>query len=372
MERIKLIFFSFVKFFLLNKNKKKYILFSESKYYRNHFEKLIKNLKQKFHNDVYYLTSDFEDYNFFKEKIKTYYIGSGTVRHLIFYKFNCENLILTLTDIGNHLPKSKNCDNYVYFFHALESTHIIYTKEAYKNYDTIFSNGIYQEQELRKAEKIFNFPEKKIINTGYFYFDYLLQKINPNIVQKNLILFAPSWSYDKKNFFENHSLQLIQKLLDENYSVIFRPHSEHYKRSKVVIKEIINRFGKVNNFFFDTSSSNISSMEKSEILITDTSGIMFEFTLLLNRPCLCFNEIKKIHNPDYKALDIESLEEIFIKNFAKPLKTSEIGSIKNHCITALKNSRDIQYEVKNFREKYISNIKRSVEVAVDYLENLKK
>ena len=65
MEEIKLIFCCFIKFILFNKNKKKYILFSESKYYKNHFENLIENLKQKFDNDVYYLTSDIDDYNFF-------------------------------------------------------------------------------------------------------------------------------------------------------------------------------------------------------------------------------------------------------------------------------------------------------------------
>ena len=88
MQGIKLIFYSFIKFILFNKNKKKYILFSESKYYKNHFENLIENLKQKFDNDVYYLTSDIDDYNFFNTKTNAYYIGAGIVRHLIFQYFN--------------------------------------------------------------------------------------------------------------------------------------------------------------------------------------------------------------------------------------------------------------------------------------------
>ena len=113
-------------------------------------------------------------------------------------------------------------------------------------------------------------------------------------------------------------------------------------------------------------------MEKSEILITDNSGIMLEFTLTLNRPCLCFDEIKKIHNPDYKNLDIESLEEIFIKNFVKKLKISEIENVEKHCVNALKNSKNLQSKVINFREKYISNIRHSIESAMDYLMNLKK
>ena len=371
MKKIKLIFYTIIKFILLNKSKKKIILFSESKYYRNHFEKLIENLKQKFNKDIYYLTSDFDDYNFFKTRINAYYTGSGIMRYFIFLYLNCENLILTLTDLGNNLPRSKNCNNYIYFFHALQSTHIIYTKEAFKNYDTVFSNGTYHEKELIKAEEIFNFPKKKIINTGYFYFDYLLQAVNHKIVQKNLILLAPTWNYDKNNFFDNHSLALIQKLLDKNYSVILRPHSEHYKRSKKTLKKIIDKFSKVENFSLDNNFSNINSMEKSEILISDNSGIMLEFTLVLNRPCLCFDEIKKIHNPDYKDLNIESLEEIFRKNFVKKLNIYEIENIEEHCISALKDSINLQSRVKDFREKYISNINNSVKFAVDYLVNLK-
>ena len=112
-------------------------------------------------------------------------------------------------------------------------------------------------------------------------------------------------------------------------------------------------------------------MEKSEILITDNSGSMLEFTLVLNRPCLCFDEIKKIHNPNYKDLDIEPLEEIFTKDFVKKLKISEIENVREHCVNVLKNYKDSQTKVINFREKYISNIGHSVKSAMDYLVNLK-
>ena len=78
-----------------------------------------------------------------------------------------------------------------------------------------------------------------------------------------------------------------------------------------------------------------------------------------------------VKNPDYKNLDIESLEEIFIKNFVKKLKISEIENIEKHCVDVLKNSNNLQSKVINFREKYISNIGHSIESAMDYLMNLK-
>ena len=37
-----------------------------------------------------------------------------------FSKLNCEFLIMTLTDLGSHLPKSPNCKKYS-IFHAMAS-----------------------------------------------------------------------------------------------------------------------------------------------------------------------------------------------------------------------------------------------------------
>ena len=64
-------------------------------------------------------------------------------------------MIMTLTDLGSHLVRSKSCRYYVYFFHATASTHKIYTHTAFKNYDIILSNGEYQTKELIEAEEVF-------------------------------------------------------------------------------------------------------------------------------------------------------------------------------------------------------------------------
>ena len=83
-------------------------------------------------------------------------------------------VIMTLTDLDNHeIKKSKFCKNYVYIFHSLASTHKCYTKEAFKNYDIILSNGDYQK-ELEIAEKFLIL--KKIFNTGYLYLEELLKE----------------------------------------------------------------------------------------------------------------------------------------------------------------------------------------------------
>ena len=42
--------------------------------------------------------------------------------------------------------------------------------------------------------------KKKLIKTGFFYFDYLTSKIDKINSDNNEILVAPSWNKNKKNF----------------------------------------------------------------------------------------------------------------------------------------------------------------------------
>ena len=48
-------------------------------------------------------------------------------------------------------------------------------------------------KKLRKREKIASLDEKKLIKSGYFYFDYLNRKINKKD-NNDEILVAPSWN----------------------------------------------------------------------------------------------------------------------------------------------------------------------------------
>ena len=59
---------------------------------------------------------------------------------------------------------------------ALVSTTRIYTSTAFDNYDTILCNGEYQIKEIELREELDNLKEKKLIKSGFFYFDYLKEK----------------------------------------------------------------------------------------------------------------------------------------------------------------------------------------------------
>ncbi len=281
----------------LNK-KKKFLFYSESKSYQKYCYNFINLLSNKFPNQVLYVSSDIED-RINNPEIENLFIGNGFLMKLFFQIIKADYFFLTLTDLDNHsLRKTKNINNYVYYFHAPVSTFKNYTQSAFDNYDIIFCNGDYHLKEIRKREEIKNLTKKNLIRTGYFYFDYLLEKISSELEPEH-ILIAPSWNYDHKNFLDENFIKLIDILVNKKNKVIFRPHPEHFKRSKNTLALIKDKFANSSNFYFDDSEENFESIDKSKCLITDASGISIEFLVATKRPVLYLSDKDKIHNKDY-------------------------------------------------------------------------
>ena len=354
-------------FLSIDNSKKDFVLYCESSFYRDHFVDLIDNLLSLDQQNVIILTSNIDDFNFFKKKTKCFFIKNYFLLQVFFKLLNCKFMIMTLTDLGQHLQKSKNCKNYVYFFHALASTHEIYTNTAFKNYDIILTNGEYQSKELILAEEKFDFPKKEIVNSGYFFLDYIKRKAKLDIKKKQNILFAPSWNYSKKNLFEDHSINIINKLLENNFNITLRPHPEHFKRSKDKINKIKNTFLKNENFDLDSDISNLRSLEKAELVITDNSSIVLEFVLVFKRPIIYIDYEKKIHNPNRSQIPIETIDEKFKKEFGATVSIKDLNGMPNLCLDLIENKNQLEEKVKIFNEKYFSNLGSSANFAAKYL-----
>ncbi len=337
------------------------VFFSESGFYKDFFEEFFLNTYKE-NKKCIYLTSDFKEYLYFKDKIYTFYIGNGIVSQIILATIRCTVLVLTLTDLGNNYQISKNCLKYIYFFHSLASTHKIYKKEAFKNYDIIFCNNEYQKKELKLAEQKFCFPPKKIITTGYMYLDFLNNCSN-KLENKKTVIFAPSWNYNKKSLLNEYGIYILDFLIKKKFQVIFRPHNEHYKRSKKIIKKIKDKYTNLSNFNFDKEMSNLNSLKQSEILITDNSTIGMEFSLTFNKPTVYCDYTEKVHNPDFKELNIEPLEDIFKRQIGYSLDVNNLEEIDTIYVNFLSNQIDFKNKCEKFKKTYLANIGNSTTIA---------
>ncbi len=327
-------------------NKPRVYFYSEGLNYRNYYLNVIKELNKKSDIRVFYFTSDKNDLDLI-EGIKPIFIGDGLIRMIFFTQLNTEMMIMTLTDLDNHVIKrSKNCKNYAYIFHALVSTHKGYNKKSFDNYDIIFANGEYQKKELEKAEKLYLLKKKKIFVTGYPYLEYL-KEMNHNKISEKNILFAPSWSNTSDDLLDSHAIKIIETITEEN-KIIFRPHPQSLKKSKKQIDLINKKFEKNNNYFFNKNIFDTQPLFKSSLLITDNGGMALEYSLICKKPVIYINFKDKVHNEDHKELNLEPIEDSFKKKFGNILTINQLNDLNVTIKEVLNKDENFENKYQNF------------------------
>ena len=325
INAVKLFFSSLDIFKDIKNKKKKFVFFSEHKSYQKYSLPIIDTICSKFNDQVYYYSIDKND-KIKNSDVCNHYINPLLINYF-FKNIKTTNMFLTLTDLGNNfIKKTKNIDNYIYYFHSPVSTTKNYTPKAFDNYDVILCNGQFQIDEIKSREYLKKLSKKILIPSGYFYFDYLIENINLNITP-NEILVAPSWNKNLKNSINENFIELVDILLKKKFNVTFRPHPEHYKRSKKTLEYIKKKF-LYENFKFDESKNNIKSMEKAKCLITDSSGISIEYMICTKRPVLYLDESDKIHNSEFNDYsNFKTIDHLIKENFGYLFKKKDFYQI---------------------------------------------
>ena len=342
----------------INKDKPKIIFFSENKAYLKYAYVLIDVINKKYPNQIYYVSSDIDDrVNDFN--IKNIYIGKGALMQYFFLTVKGENMFLTLTDLNNTVvKKNKFIKNYIYFFHGAVSTTKVYTSTAFDNYDTILCNGDYHVKEIELREDTHKLKKKKLIKSGYPYFDYLNYKLNKKEVN-NEILIAPSWNKNKKHFINENFEKIIDNVIKSGFKVRFRPHPENLKRSQMYLNSIKKKFND-DMFVYDDDPDNYKAFERAKCLITDNSGISIEFFLLMKRPIIYFDDFDKIHNSQIENFkDLETIDDSVKRKFGIFFKENEIDNMKNIIDQSILNFKENSDEVDKFIDSNFFNFNKT-------------
>ncbi|CAN1593651.1 hypothetical protein MCEME18_00230 [Candidatus Pelagibacterales bacterium] len=354
------------KFFI--KTKHKFIFFSENKNYQKYFIDFISALASN-QNEVIYLSSDKND-KIILPNVKNIHIGNGLKRFFYLNLIKSEFFFMTLTDLGNHeIIKNKNINKYVYIFHAANSVHKAYTSNAFNNYDMILCPGPKYEIEIKKLEKLNNSIKKEIIKSGYFYLDKLQKFKNKGNSDLKTVLIAPSWNYNHENFLVNTAEEVIKKLINLDYKIIFRPHPEHFVRNKIFLELLLKKYEKFTNFTFDKTENNLDSMLKSKYLITDNSGIAIEYILGLNKPVIYFDKYSKIHNKNFKHIQEDAIEDYVKKLFGISVNDLDIKNLEEYLFMSEKKINNSLESIENFTKENFFNLNNSINYTVDLFKN---
>jgi hypothetical protein len=296
------------------------IFYAENAYYFQYYRHLLEEL-EKHPISICYITSDKNDPILStKPNIETVY--SKNTLAFAFNKLKAGTMIMTMPDLENFIFKrSAQVEKYVYVFHALVSTNQQYRAHAFDHYDTIFSCGPHHDEEIREAERIYGLPEKQLIRYGY----PLLQDLSNNnkaTAGDNQVLVAPSW-YDE-GIFQTCIEELVEALAGCGRKTLVRPHPEFIKRNKKTVEKLSVSFQKHPHISFDMNPSLWQSILSSRYLITDRSGIAFEYAFVKQRPVLFIDTPPKIQNTDLGHFTSRPVENLFRDQIGISISPNEL------------------------------------------------
>ena len=356
------------KFNQLDLDERSIVFYSEDISSFVHFEQIIHELTEKMGRQICYLTSAKDDPILKSEdkNIMAFYIGNSEIAKLKFFLgLKAKVLIMTMPDLGTyHIKRSKSFPvHYVHIFHAMNSTHRNYRKGAFDHFDSIFCIGSHHVEEIKATEQLYNLKQKNLVECGYGLLDKL-QKTKPLQNQemhtkdgRKKILIAPSWG--KKGLLETKGLELVKILLDAGYHVTVRPHPMTMKKSSKIIKKIREKFKGNADFILETNTSSFDQLFSSYAIISDWSGIGFEYAFVCERPVIYVDVPHKNNNPDYNKIPYEPLESSIRNLIGKVISPNELESIPKIIESTYENIDLFKTKVKEIRNQTVFNFGQS-------------
>jgi YidC/Oxa1 family membrane protein insertase len=363
------------KFEKLTDEARSIVFYAENKASINHFRLLISELTEEKNLQICYVTSVKNDpmLSSKNKNIFAFYIGDGTARTKFFLTLKAKILIMDMPDLETfHIKRSKVYPvHYVYIFHSMFSIHSYLRKGAIDNYDTIFCVGEHHKKEIRETEKVYRLKPKKLITYGFGRLDTLLhekQKFSQtNTDNDKLIIIAPS--YGKDNLLEVCGVELLEILLKSDFRVLLRPHFRTLRDSKKIIKTIEEKFGNNPNFILEEGIISPEKFHNSKCMISDWSGISFEYAFTFERPVIFIDVPKKILNPDSGDISLEPIE-ISIRD-----KIGYVVSPKNlekipEVIENIDGDSSTNERIIKIRSETIYNLGKSAKIGAEAIEKI--
>jgi len=354
---------------------KELVFFSEASGFYKYFEHFIDYIIENSDITVHYLTADINDqvFKFDKPQFEAYFCTShGLIT--TFMKIDSHIAVMTLADLDVYQYKRsivRKDMEYIYIDHGLGSCNLTLRKGALNHYDTIFCYSKDYNEEIRATERVYELPEKKLVNVGFSLLDGLIKSYNNEVRDKNIkpqILIAPSWQKD--NLMEYCLSPLLESLFKIDAAITIRPHPEFIKRFPGKMKAMNERYhekieaGKLN---IQTDFSSNSTVYSSDLIITDWSSIALEFSFTTKKPSLFINTPMKVMNPEWQDIGIEPMDIWLRSRIGVSLDAENLADTNEVVLDLLGRGDEFRSEIEKIISERLYDLEDSAKVGGDYI-----
>lgn len=268
------------------------VFYSEGRQYYNVLWPLFEELRRR-NVDCGYLTSDEGDpaLSGGREDAAVRCIGKGHAAYLILNKLEADVCVMTTPGLDvYHLKRSPGVRTYVHVFHAVNDP-TLYRLFGLDYYDAVLLTGAFQEAPLKKLEELRGSRKKSYVVAGCTYLDVLSAKAaalggaeRKGPAEGPTVLVSPSWGANA--ILARYGEKLLRPLAESGLPVIVRPHPQSLVSEKDLVAALKAATAAYPNVEWDEERENLKAMSRSDVMISDFSGIVFDYAFLFGKPVI--------------------------------------------------------------------------------------
>ena len=267
------------------------VIFSDHKRYWNVFEPICDELERR-GQDTVYMTESPDDPALSKryEHVRCEWIGEG---NRAFARLNfVKARVLFSTTPGLDVYQWKRSKDTLFYVHIPHAPGDVtrYHMFGLDYYDAVLLSGEYQIDQLRQLEAMRGLPEKELRIVGIPYMDEMLARLKnapplpENQEGRKTVLLAPSWG--KSGILSVYGSEILDALLQTGHRIIVRPHPQSFTADKEIIQNLMKRYPDGKDLEWNQDNDNFDILRRADILISDFSGVMFDFSLIFDKPII--------------------------------------------------------------------------------------
>lgn len=350
---------------------------SEGAQYWTSFQPVLEELERRGEKALY-LAADADDPGLARpwKYIEARRLGRDSRGFALLNMLEAELCVLTTPGLDVlQIHRSPGVRHYVHLMHAVTDA-AYYKLYAFDWFDSVMCAGPHQLRSLRALEETRGLRPKLLLQTGCLYMDALargleeappLPPAEPGARGPRLLL-APTWG--NNGLFSRFGLELLLPLLKAGYNLTLRPHPQSFISEQALLASLRSALAPWPAVHWDNAPSPLEAMRRADVLISDLSGIVFDFAFLLEKPVITLRFTpdkrgKEAADLPWEAWELEVLPELGAQ--ARPEDISALPEI----IAALPEHAAFAARMRALRERSLFNFRRSGQVAAEQLLELR-
>lgn len=366
------------------------VIYSEGAQYAGTFGPIVRELMRRGIGCTY-LSSDPQDplLRLASPLVRSRCIGKGYAAWGELNTLRADICLMTTPGLDvMQIKRSRHVRHYAHVIHS-PTDKAFNRPYSFDYFDSVFICGPHQERTIRHLEGLRATRVKALFLAGCVYYDGMAaayQKVGegearhlakagqtggaidgPSGAKPTRVLLAPTWG--RNGLLSRYGLEAITPLARAGFEVVIRPHPQSRVSEPQLLAALQQQTRGHANVRWDDAPGPLAELAQADLLVSDISGIVFDFAFLTGKPVLVLEFAVEKRGFEAADLPYEPWELEVLDVVGRKITSADLSRLPDIIASEAANHQR-SAAIAALREEYVRHFGQAAPQVVDHLEAL--